>query len=218
MAFCPSCGAQVQGAFCMRCGSPVAAGAPQPPQQAPQQPQQNPGGWQQQQPPQQPPYGQPQQQFGQQQPPYGQPQQQFGQQQPPYGQQQPPYGQPQYGQPAQAAGMEDNVASALCYLFTVITGVVFLVLEPYNKNKAVRFHAFQAIFFGLGAFVVNIGVAIVSSILRSLLNYSLWFIPTILSLGISLCMLACWAFLMYKAYNREHFKLPIIGDLAEKQA
>lgn len=201
MAFCPNCGAQVQGTFCMRCGSPVAGGAPQPPQQqAPPQPQPP---YQQQQP-QQPPYGQPQQ------PPYGQ------QQQPPYGQ--PQYGQPQYGAPAPSGGMEDNVASALCYLLTIITGVVFLVLEPYNKNKNVRFHAFQAIFFGIAAFVVNIVMTIVSTILFSALNYSLWFIPRLLSLGVGLLLMCVWAFLIYKAYNREKFKLPVIGDLAEKQA
>jgi len=201
MAFCPSCGAQVQGAFCMRCGSPVAANPQQPPQQPPQPPQQpQAGGWQQQ-PPQQQGFGQQQQGFGQQQQGYGQ-QQQWGQQPP----------------PAQAGGMEDNVASALCYVFTVITGVVFLVLEPYNKNKAVRFHAFQAIFFGIAAIVVNIVMTIISTILHGLLNYSLWFIPTLMSLGVSLCLLGAWAFLIYKAYNREHFKLPVIGDLAEKQA
>lgn len=187
MAFCANCGAQVQGAFCMRCGTPVASGAPQ--QQPPQQ---------------QPPYPQQQQQpFGQQQPPYGQPQ----------------YGQPQYGQPAPAAGgMEDNVASALCYLLGLITGVLFLVLEPYNKNKVVRFHAFQSIFFNIGAIVVNIAFSIVFSIMRHLLPFSMWVIFTLLSLGLSLIMLGAWAFLMYKAYNREMFKIPVIGDLAEKQA
>ena len=182
MAFCANCGAQVQGAFCMRCGTPVASGAPQ-----------------QQQPPQQ-------------QPPYPQQQQ-------PYGQQQPPYGQPQYGQPAPAAGgMEDNVASALCYLLGLITGVLFLVLEPYNKNKMVRFHAFQSIFFNLGAIVVNIAFSIVVSIMRHLLPFGMWTLFTLLSLGLSLAMLGAWAFLMYKAYNREMFKIPVIGDLAEKQA
>lgn len=199
MAFCANCGAQVQGAFCMRCGTPVASGAPQQ-QQPPQPPQQQPPYSQQQQPP-----------YGQQQPPYGQ------QQQPPYGQ--PQYGQPQYGQPAPAAGgMEDNVASALCYLLGLITGVLFLVLEPYNKNKVVRFHAFQSIFFNIGAIVVNIAFSIVFSIMRHVLPLSMWVLFTLLSLGLSLLMLGAWAFLMYKAYNREMFKIPFLGDLAEKQA
>src|SRR4051812_42911023 len=52
-------------------------------------------------------------------------------------------------QSVQAAGMTDNVAGALCYVLGVITGILFLVLAPYNQNKFVRFHAFQAIFFHL---------------------------------------------------------------------
>jgi len=235
MSVCQKCGNQVQGAFCMRCGSPVAAGAPQPPQQPPQE------AWQQQPPQQQ--YGQPPQpQYGQpqppQQPPYGQQPPQYGQQppqqaygqQPQYGQQPPQqqYGQPQYGQqpqqqqygqPAPAAGgMDENVASALCYLFSFITGIIFLVLEPYNKNKNIRFHAFQAIFFGVGIVVLQIAFSILFTILRSFLPFSMWMILSMISMLMSLCFLAAWIFLMYKAYNRERFKLPIIGDLAEKQA
>ena len=114
--------------------------------------------------------------------------------------------------------MEDNVASALCYLFTIITGVVFLVLEPYNKNKAVRFHAFQAIFFGVAAIALNIILAIVFGVMINMLPYSMWFIFGIFRMIISLVFLGAWVFLMYKAYNREFFKIPVIGDLAEKQA
>lgn len=183
MAFCPTCGAQVQGAFCMRCGSPAAPN-----------------------PPQHPPQGQEQQQ------------QQFGQQPPPpYGQQQ--YGQqPPYGQPAPAAGMEENVASALSYLVGLITGILFLVLEPYNKSKTVRFHAFQSIFFNVGAIVIQIALTIVFSIFRSILPYGTWVLFSFISTIVSLGFMGIWILLMYKAYNRERFKLPIIGDLAEKQA
>ena len=48
--------------------------------------------------------------------------------------------------PPGAAGMTDNAASALCYALGIITGVLFLVLPPYNQNRTVRFHAFQSIF------------------------------------------------------------------------
>ena len=118
---------------------------------------------------------------------------------------------------AQSAGMEENVASALCYLLGWLTGVVFLVLEPYNKNRTVRFHAFQSIFFNVGAFVLWIVVFILTSILH--------FIPvlgTIIALLLYMVMgfgfFAFWLFLMYKAYNKEKFMIPFIGPLAEKQA
>ena len=44
-----------------------------------------------------------------------------------------------------SGAMADNVASALCYLVGLITGIIFLVLAPYNKNPVIRFHAFQSI-------------------------------------------------------------------------
>ena len=47
------------------------------------------------------------------------------------------------GPAMQASGtMTDNVASALCYVLGLITGILFLVLPPYNRNRSIRFHAF----------------------------------------------------------------------------
>ena len=45
--------------------------------------------------------------------------------------------------------MTDNMAGALCYLFGFITGILFLVLAPYNQNRDIRFHAFQSIFLNI---------------------------------------------------------------------
>ena len=118
---------------------------------------------------------------------------------------------------AQSAGMEENMASALCYFAGWLTGVIFLVLEPYNKNRTIRFHAFQSIFFNVAAFAIWIVVFILTSILH--------FIPvlgTIIALLLYLAMgvgfFGLWLFLMYKAYNKEKFMLPVIGAMAEKQA
>jgi uncharacterized membrane protein len=117
----------------------------------------------------------------------------------------------------QAAGLEENVACALCYALTVLTGIVFLVLAPYNQNKLIRFHAFQSIFF----WVAMVALYIVAAIL----SFILVFIPVLGHLLIILIYIALlvagvggWVFLMYKAYNREKFVIPILGPLAEKQA
>jgi len=119
---------------------------------------------------------------------------------------------------ASAAGLEDNMASALCYALGWLSGVFFLVVEPYNKNKAIRFHAFQSIFFNVGATVFWIVFSIFTGILRSILGYGLWFIVSLMSAAVGMAFFGVWILLMYKAYNREHFKIPVIGDLAEKQA
>jgi uncharacterized membrane protein len=116
-----------------------------------------------------------------------------------------------------AAGMEENMASALCYLAGWITGVIFLVLAPYNQNRTIRFHAFQSIFLNVAIIPIWIVLVIFSMILH--------FIPVLGSIVSLLLSLVCgfgffflWLFLMYKAYNKEKFVLPIIGPLAEKQA
>jgi uncharacterized membrane protein len=116
----------------------------------------------------------------------------------------------------QSAGMEENLASALCYVFGWLTGVIFLVLDPYNKNRTIRFHAFQSIFLSVALIPIYIVVGIFSLILThipvlgplvAILMYS------VLGLGF-FCL---WLFLMYKAYNKEKFVIPLIGPLAEKQ-
>jgi uncharacterized membrane protein len=120
---------------------------------------------------------------------------------------------------APSAGMTNNVAGLLCYILGVVTGVIFLVIEPYKNNRFIRFHAFQSIFF----WVVCVGFWMIWSWLIVGMFFAtgglgmLGFIGLLFTL-IRLAMLAAWIFLMYKAYNNEEFKLPIIGDLAAKQA
>jgi len=117
----------------------------------------------------------------------------------------------------QSAGMEENMASALCYLFGWLTGVLFLVLDPYNKNRTIRFHAFQSIFLNLGIIVVWIVIGIFSAILIHIVPL-LGILFTLVYAVFGFGMFCLWLFLMYKAYNKEKFVIPIIGPLAEKQA
>ncbi len=117
----------------------------------------------------------------------------------------------------QASGLQDNVASALCYLFGWLTGVIFLVLAPYNANPRIRFHAFQSIFFNVGIIVVYIGITI-CSIMISLISGALGLLVSLLSLVLSLGIFLAWLFLMWKAYQGDKLMLPVIGALAQKQA
>lgn len=112
-------------------------------------------------------------------------------------------------------GMTNNVAGALAYLFAPLGGILFLVLEPHNKDRFVRFHAFQSIFFGLAAIVLRIGLGMLLTTLffSGSLFSLIWPMIWIVQLG----LFACWVLLVYKAYNKEEFKFPVIGDLAAKQ-
>lgn len=114
--------------------------------------------------------------------------------------------------------MTNNVAGMLCYLFGWITGVIFLLLDPYKNDKFVRFHAFQSIFFNVAIIVIWIGSFILSAILGVITKGLAFVIMGPLMMLIWLGVLVLVIFLMIKAYNNQKFKLPFIGDLAEKQA
>ncbi len=101
-------------------------------------------------------------------------------------------------------GVEENIAAVLCYVVGWITGIVFLVLE--KENKFVRFHAFQSLLTFLPL---------------SVLGWILGWIPFLgwaLAGLVWLLIVILWLILMFKAYKGEKYKLPIVGDIAERQA
>jgi uncharacterized membrane protein len=95
-----------------------------------------------------------------------------------------------------------------------ISGIFFLAVEPYKSNRFVRFHAFQSIFLSVAWIVVYFALGSFLNILPGMFWRFGWMLRSVVSLGF--CCL--WVFLMYKAYNHEEFRLPVIGDLAAKQA
>ena len=109
-----------------------------------------------------------------------------------------------------SAGLTDNVASALCYALGLVTGILFLVLAPYNQNRKIRFHAFQSIFMHAAVIVVWIAMLLVSAISGGMLL----FVMPLIWLG----FFVLWLVLIIKAYQDQKLVLPIIGPLAEKQA
>lgn len=116
-----------------------------------------------------------------------------------------------------ATGMTENVAAALCYILGLITGILFLVLAPYNQNRTIRFHAFQSIFFHVGMIIVVIIFTVIATILAHIPILG-WIIDLLGWLLIWIGSLIVWIMLMYKAYNNQKLVLPIVGPLAEKQA
>jgi uncharacterized membrane protein len=112
-------------------------------------------------------------------------------------------------------GMTDNVASALCYALTFITGILFLVLEPYNKNRVVRFHAFQSIFLGVGMVIVSIALGIFDTMLWHLVGF--WLVSMLSSL-IHLAFVILWLYMLITTFQGRTTVLPVIGPLAQQQA
>lgn len=109
------------------------------------------------------------------------------------------------------SGLADNVAGMLAYV-TIIPAIVFLVLEPYNKNRFIRFHSFQCIFFCIALVALHIGVSVLAVVpFLILITFPL---HALISLGAFIL----WIVLLLKANQGQMYKLPVIGDLAEKQA
>ena len=100
------------------------------------------------------------------------------------------------------SGLEPTVAGALAYLLWFVSGILFFIVE--KNNAFVRFHALQSIMLFGGFFVIMLIFGVIP-ILGFVVNFLL-----------SICAFILWLFLMVKAAQGVAFKLPILGDLAEK--
>jgi len=110
-------------------------------------------------------------------------------------------------------GLEENVEAVLCYLLFFFSGLFFYLVE--NKNKYIRFHAMQSILTFLPLFILAWVFGGFFGVLRYgsgllFLSWISWFFW-----GIVFVM---WLVLMVKAYQMVKFKLPIVGDIADKNS
>jgi uncharacterized membrane protein len=112
--------------------------------------------------------------------------------------------------------LPENIAGALAYL-TFIPAVVFLLLDPYRKNRFVRFHAIQCLLLWVAG--ILIGVAL------KLAGLLLLIIPVVgplafvlISVFVGLAAFVIWLVLVVKALQGQTFKLPALGDFAEQYA
>ncbi len=114
--------------------------------------------------------------------------------------------------------MDTNVVGALTYLAGFVTGIIFLVLDPYKANSFVRFHAFQSIFFNVAWIAFWIVWMILSAVLTPLTAGIFGLIALPLMLIFIVAGFGIWLFLMYQAYQQKLYKLPIVGKFAADQA
>ena len=101
-------------------------------------------------------------------------------------------------------GMQPNLAALLSYVVGIITGVIFFLIE--KENKFVRFHAMQSI--------LTFGFFLVANAVLAFIPVIGWSLMPILGI----VQLIVWIVLMVKSYQGETFKLPIVGDIAEKNS
>jgi uncharacterized membrane protein len=110
------------------------------------------------------------------------------------------------------SGLSENAAGGLAYI-TIIPAIIFLLVEPYNRSSYIRFHAWQCIFMAIAWIVVDVVVMVFGRVMPFMGMLAFGLYPLV-----SLAMLILWIMVLIKAFNGERFKLPLVGDLAMKQA
>ena len=103
--------------------------------------------------------------------------------------------------------MKQNIVNLLCYAFGVVSGVAFLVIDPYKNEQQTRFNAWQSILF----VAVWFAAMIIGNILASFASGL-----SIVTMILSLAFVGVWAILMFKSYQGQTMRLPVIAALADK--
>lgn len=121
-----------------------------------------------------------------------------------------------------AIGLDGNVAAALGYIIGILGLINFLIEK---ENKFVKFHGIQSVLYSVGVgvvftvvWVVLLVLALVLSAVSDVLGTLMWILNTLLFLAFFLAMLGGLIYAAYKAYQGQMFKLPIVGNFAEKIA
>ncbi|MGH7551206.1 MAG: DUF4870 domain-containing protein [Gemmatimonadota bacterium] len=116
---------------------------------------------------------------------------------------------------ASSTGLDPQLAGLLCYILSPLTGIVFFLIE--KANSVVRFHAAQSIVFGVAAIIVWIAIAILSYLFYQI-AWSLGSLFTLLQTLVGIGLFVLWVVLLIKGYSGQRWKLPVIGDMAERLA
>jgi uncharacterized membrane protein len=105
--------------------------------------------------------------------------------------------------------LSSNAAAAISYI-TFIPAVLFLVMEPYSRDRFVRFHAWQCI----ALTIVAVGISIIFTVLGVMGVHILWWMFMLIRLAIRLILFVFWLVALIKASQGQWYKIPIVGDLA----
>ena len=120
-----------------------------------------------------------------------------------------------------STGLDENLAALLSYLLQLVGGIVFFAIE--KSSRLVRFHAMQSILLNAGAIVTFIALWIVwiiiaiilsqiSEVLAGLVGVVLGLLFFVVGIGFFIG----WVLCMIKAFQGQYFKLPLIGNFADK--
>lgn len=107
-----------------------------------------------------------------------------------------------------------DLAGALAY-FLLVPAIVFLVVEPYRRNSFVRFHSFQSLLL-CGAVIVLSGLLRLAGLVVFLIPVLGPLVVALMYVVVALAAVLLWVVVVVKAFQGEMFRLPVLGDFAER--
>jgi uncharacterized membrane protein len=120
-----------------------------------------------------------------------------------------------------STGLDENVASLLAYVFGLVSGLIFFLIE--KDSRLVRFHGMQSTLLAGVFWIGEVALWILSTIIvliisqvSGLLGTLVWAVLMLLSFVLGVAALIGWVMCMIKAYQGQYFKLPVLGNFAEK--
>ena len=112
--------------------------------------------------------------------------------------------------------LPEYIAGSLAY-FSFVPAIIFLLVEPYRRNRFVRFHSIQCLMFCGATAALAAGFRLAGLVLF-LIPRGGPLLVTLMDVLASLAAIFLWLILVVKALQGELFKLPLLGDLAEQYA
>jgi uncharacterized membrane protein len=120
-----------------------------------------------------------------------------------------------------STGLDENVAALLSYVFGWVSGLIFFLIE--KDSRLVRFHAMQSLLFNVLVAVVGIVLWVVMFVLlligtqiSGIVSTLITLIATLVWIALVIGILIAWIMCLIKAFQGQYFKLPVIGQFAEK--
>jgi uncharacterized membrane protein len=120
-----------------------------------------------------------------------------------------------------STGLDENIASLLAYLFQLVGGLIFFLIE--KDSRLVRFHAMQSILLSavlwiglIALWILSFVLALIIGQVSGLLATLVWVFTFLLELVLIVAALIGFIMCMIKAYQNQYFKLPVLGNFAEK--
>ena|ERR1044072_4825243 len=120
-----------------------------------------------------------------------------------------------------STGLDENIAALLSYVFGWLSGLIFFLME--KDSRLVRFHAMQSILLSVAAIVIFVVFWIIAGVatlalgyISSILSFLVWIVTVLVGGVLGLAIVVGAIICLVKAFQGQYFKLPVIGNMAEK--